>query len=78
LSTKSAGRLRVDFDQLDVPMLVSMIGSVADYAGEIEPGLWRRYLAIIVDGLVETRSSTSPSGSPPTLEAIDRIMTGSR
>jgi AcrR family transcriptional regulator len=73
---KAAGRLRADFDQLDVPMLINMIGSVADYAGEIEPGLWRRYLALFVDGLVEARNSTSPIGSPPTVETIDRIMTG--
>jgi AcrR family transcriptional regulator len=72
------GRLRADFDQLDVPMLINMIGSVADYAGEIEPDLWRRYLAFIVDGLVDSRSSTSPSGPPPTVEAINRIMTGPR
>jgi AcrR family transcriptional regulator len=75
---KTAGGLRADFDQLDVPMLINMIGSVADYAGEIEPGLWRRYLAFIVDGLVDARSSTSPIASPPTVEMIDRIMTGPR
>jgi AcrR family transcriptional regulator len=75
-SAKAAGHLRADFEELDVPMLINMIGSVADYTGEIEPGLWRRYLALFVDGLIGTRSSTSPIGSPPTEETIDRIMTG--
>jgi AcrR family transcriptional regulator len=75
---KAVGRLRADFDQLDVPMLINMIGSVADYTGDIEPGLWRRYLALIVDGLFDARNSTSPIGSPPTVETINRIMTGSR
>jgi AcrR family transcriptional regulator len=49
---KAAGVLRPEFDVLDIPMLFVIVGGVSDYAGAIEPELWRRYLDILMDGLL--------------------------
>lgn len=45
------GELRRDFAVQDIPMLFLMVGATADFAREVEPDLWRRYFAMIVDGL---------------------------
>jgi hypothetical protein len=39
-------------------MLTAMLASVAEYAAPVQPGLWRRYLALIIDGL-------RPDGATP-------------
>jgi AcrR family transcriptional regulator len=75
---KESGRLRDDFDVWDVPMLVSMIGSVADYVGCADPELWKRYLNLMIDGLVQRRSTKTPLGKPPTLKIVEQVMTGPR
>jgi hypothetical protein len=59
-------------------MLVKMIGSVADYVGCADPDLWRRYLSLIIDGLVQRRSTKTPLGGPPTLTIVEQVMTGPR
>ena len=43
--------MRPDLEIGDIPMIVFMVTSVADYVGSIDPDLWRRYLAIALDGL---------------------------
>ncbi|HEY1919114.1 MAG TPA: TetR/AcrR family transcriptional regulator [Streptosporangiaceae bacterium] len=43
------GTLRADIVPADFPILQLMVGAVSDHTGQ--PGLWHRYLAIIVDGL---------------------------
>lgn len=45
------GRLRTDITAQDVPILQLMLGAVADYAYDVDPDLWRRYLAVLLDGL---------------------------
>lgn len=48
---KDAGALRDDFDITDTPLIQLMLTSVIEYAGDVSPDLWRRYLAIVLDGL---------------------------
>jgi hypothetical protein len=43
--------LRSDIGALDLPMLTLMVGQVIDFSHEVEPDLWRRYLALLLDGL---------------------------
>jgi AcrR family transcriptional regulator len=45
------GHLRADIRPQDVPILQLMIGAVAEYAVEVDPELWRRYLTVLLDGL---------------------------
>lgn len=52
---QAAGALRGDFSATDVPLIAYMLASVAEYASPVQPGVWRRYLALIVDGMVPSR-----------------------
>ncbi|MFD4366922.1 TetR/AcrR family transcriptional regulator [Rhodococcus sp. NPDC058521] len=56
------GSLRADFEPGDVPAIMFMLQSTNDFAGSQSPGLWRRMLRIILDGLRSER--TEPSALP--------------
>ncbi len=71
---QQSGRLRSDFMPTDVPIIELMVSSVADYTSSLAPDLWRRYLAIVLDGLVSERSETRPLSPGPGPEVIDAAM----
>jgi AcrR family transcriptional regulator len=54
------GKVRADLRPTDVPLIEFMLGTAAEYAGSVRPEIWRRYLAIILDGLRPSRDGTSP------------------
>jgi AcrR family transcriptional regulator len=45
------GQLRQDFAPQDLPLLQIMLGAIVDASDSIRPDLWRRYLALILDGM---------------------------
>jgi AcrR family transcriptional regulator len=51
MHAREAGVVRPDLEVGDIPMIVFMVTSAADYAGSVDPDLWRRYLALLLDGL---------------------------
>jgi AcrR family transcriptional regulator len=71
---QAEGPLRADFVVEDVPMLMTMIGSVADYTREADSELWRRYLVMFLDGLVASRSSVSLLRTAPTQEVVAQAI----
>jgi AcrR family transcriptional regulator len=52
-----AGALRRDVGALDLPMVSLMIGQVTDFSEDVEPGLWRRYLVLLLDALRSERTT---------------------
>jgi AcrR family transcriptional regulator len=48
---RQAGVVRPDFAVSDLPMIAFMVTSAAEYTHDVDPELWRRYLAIALDGL---------------------------
>ena len=54
------GKLRADIRPTDVPVIAFMLTTAAEYAGQAQPEIWRRYLTLIVDGLRPTRAETTP------------------
>jgi AcrR family transcriptional regulator len=63
---QEAGRLRADFSAGDVPMLIFMIGRLAEYTHGVAPDLWQRYAAMFLDG---ARAGAGPEPLPvPALE----------
>ena len=48
---RDAGVVRDDIDTSDVPLINFMINTVVDFGRDVEPDLYRRYLAIVLDGL---------------------------
>lgn len=45
------GHIRPEISSTDMPILNMLAGTVGEYAGHIEPDLWRRYVAILLDGM---------------------------
>ena len=71
---QQSGRLRSDFVPTDVPIIELMVSSVADYTSAMAPDLWRRYLAIVLDGLAAERTDTRPLSPGPGHEVIEAAM----
>jgi AcrR family transcriptional regulator len=47
----AAGAVRSDFATSDVPLINFMLTMIVDFGRDIEPDLYKRYLAIVLDGL---------------------------
>lgn len=54
------GKLRADFRPTDVPFIEFMLTTAAEYAAQVRPEVWRRYLTMILDGLRPCRAQTTP------------------
>jgi len=64
------GTLRADIVPPDFAVLQLMVGAVSDHLGQ--PGLWRRYLAVIIDGL--RAQPGEPSPLPGLLASDDQLQ----
>jgi hypothetical protein len=62
---RDGGQLRPDLELQDIAMLHLMLGSVIDVTHELQPELWRRYLAIVVEGLRADPEPPRPFAVPP-------------
>lgn len=73
---QASGDLRTDFQATDVKMIAFMLASIAEYAASATPEVWRRYLAILVDGLRPARDGVTelPVPAPTALDLAD-LMT---
>jgi AcrR family transcriptional regulator len=73
---QASGDLRTDFMAPDLKMIAFMLGSIAEYAAPVAPGIWRRYLAMIVDGLRPARDGVSELPVPaPSIADLADLMT---
>ncbi len=45
------GHLRAGLSSTDMPMFALLAGRVSEFAGNVNPELWRRYVAILLDGV---------------------------
>jgi AcrR family transcriptional regulator len=74
-SAQERGQLRDDVVIADMPLVQLMIGTVIDTARDIEPDLWRRFLAIYLRGLRAEPTAPDPLPHPPlTIEQMQRVM----
>jgi AcrR family transcriptional regulator len=46
-----AGAVRGDISTSDVPLINFMLNTIVDFGRDVEPDLYKRYLAIVLDGL---------------------------
>ena len=72
------GYLRPDLVEADVFVLETMISSLGGGAHQIAPDLWRRYLAIVLDGLVVARSTPSQLPPPPDDQLVHQVLKASK
>ena len=59
---RDAGALRADVVEDDVLLVSLMTGAVAEFTSDVEPELWRRALALLLDGLRATARPRCRSG----------------
>lgn len=72
---QASGDLRADFAGTDIKMIVFMLTSVSEYAAASRPELWRRYLALLLDGLRPARETTTPLPvAAPTSDELELAM----
>jgi AcrR family transcriptional regulator len=72
---QASGQLRADVRPTDFPLLQVMIGSVTDYTHDVQPGVWRRYLGLLLDGLRAEPGAPSELKAPPLdVEMLDNAM----
>lgn len=73
---QAAGQVRPDLMPTDVPFLVFVLTEAAQIARPTGPDLWRRYLALIMDGMRPARESLTqlpvPALPPDELEKAMR------
>ncbi len=68
------GHLRADIVAADVPIIELMVNTVASYTSKLAPDLWRRYLAIMLDGLSARGVPHSVLPEAPTREIVDQAL----
>ena len=67
---KASGQIRPEVGSTDVGMIITMLCTVADVAADTAPELWRRYLAICLEGIcTQTCSLDTMAELPPLSEA---------
>jgi AcrR family transcriptional regulator len=57
---QASGQLRSDLSLTDIPFLVFLLTEAAQLARPVSPELWRRYLALITDGMRPQRDGVTP------------------
>jgi len=76
---QAAGQLRSDLKQTDIPFIVFVLTEVAQLARQVSPEIWRRYLALVLDGLRPEREGVTslpvPALAPEELEMAMRHNT---
>jgi hypothetical protein len=55
-----------------------MLGQVIDFSGDQAPELWRRYLALLLDGLRAEGGRAELPGAPLTTAQLDAAMSAWR
>jgi AcrR family transcriptional regulator len=73
---QASGDLRRDFMATDLKMIAFMLASIAEYTAPVTPEAWRRYLAMLIDGLRPSRDGVSALPVPaPTPQDLADLMT---
>jgi AcrR family transcriptional regulator len=61
---QAAGQLRSDLRPTDIPFLLFVLTEAAQFARQVSPEIWRRYLTLVLDGLRPEREGVSPLPVP--------------
>ena len=72
---QATGQVRGDLAATDIPVIEFMLSVTAEYARDVRPGIWRRYLALWLDALQPARDSYTPLPVPElTVEEFATVM----
>jgi AcrR family transcriptional regulator len=72
---KAAGTLRPDVERQDFPLIQIMLGSIIDCSREAAPGLWRRYLEMLLQGMRAEPEPPAEFDTPvPSMDVMPQVM----
>jgi AcrR family transcriptional regulator len=75
----ASGQLRPDVGVEDFPLVQEMVGAVLEHSRRIDPNLWRRALALVLDGYrADTQQREPLPGATPTPEQIEQVLSAPR
>ncbi len=70
------GHLRPDIEHTDMPIVGLLAGTVSEWAGHVEPELWRRYVALLLDGMCRQRGQQRLAVGALEEDQMDAAMRG--
>jgi AcrR family transcriptional regulator len=70
----ASGQLRPDVGEADFPLVQMMVGAVMEDARHIDPDLWRRALALVLDGYRADGRRAPLPGRTPAPEQIEQVL----
>jgi len=73
---RAEGRLRADVGQSDIAIILAMVGGLMDASIHVDPELWRRYLAMVLDGIQFGDRRDEIPGKPPEQAELEQILAG--
>ncbi|GAA3397975.1 TetR/AcrR family transcriptional regulator [Cryptosporangium minutisporangium] len=68
---RESGVVPAEMQPTDLPALQFVLGNMTEYAENVEPELWQRYLAILLDGLQTTAAGCGLDALPGGRLALD-------
>ena len=72
---QAQGSMRADLDASDLPLLQMMVLAIADVAPPDRPELWRRFLALLIDGMrAPDQARPELPAAPLGFDAIEDVM----
>ncbi len=71
---RASGQMRADLDGPDTPVMQLMLATVVDFSRDVEPLLWRRFLAIVLEGLRARPGQEPLPVAPLDVEQLDVAM----
>jgi hypothetical protein len=72
---QAAGQLRLDLKQTDIPFILFTLTEATQFARQVSPEIWRRYLNLVLDGLRPAREGVTPLPVPAMLpEEMEQTM----
>jgi len=71
---RAEGRLRADVGQSDIAIILAMVGGLMDASIHVDPELWRRYLAMVLDGIQFGDRRDEIPGKPPEQAELEQIL----
>ena len=74
--SRAAGQLRPDVGIGDIALIFSMVGALMDVSIGVEPDLWRRYLAMILDGIRLGDHPDVLPGHAPAQPVVEQVLAG--
>lgn len=72
------GYLRPEIASTDMPVLSMLAGSVSEWAGGVEPELWRRYVALLLNGMRQCEHQESVEVDALDADQLNEAMRGWR